>query len=60
MDMFGFNEDNYVFDYNEENNDKEIQEKDILANSISTNYSSVNVENNIYNNSKNSEIDNSY
>ena len=65
MDMFGFNEDNYVFDYNEENNDegnndKEIQEKDILANSTSTNYSSVNVENSIYNNSKNSEIDNSY
>ena len=63
MNMFGFNEDNFVFDYNEENNDKGnndkgIQEKDILANSMSTNYSSVNVENNIYNYSKNSEINN--
>ena len=61
--MFGFNEDNFVFDYNEENNDKGnndkgIQEKDILANSMSTNYSSVNFENNIYNYSKNSEINN--
>ena len=63
--MFGFNEDNFVFDYNEENNDKGnndkgIQEKDILANSMSTNYSSVNIENNIYNYSKNSEINNNY
>ena len=63
MSMFGFNEDNFVFDYNEENNDKGnndkgIQEKDILANSMSTNYSSVNFENNIYNYSKNSEINN--
>ena len=63
MNMFGFNEDNSMLDYNEEinnkgNNTQEIQEKDTLANSTSTNYSSVNVENNINNNSKNSEIDN--
>ena len=55
MNMFGFNEDNSEVDYFDEKNAEVNQEQDILVNSTSTNFSSINLENNNYN-SRNAEL----